>query len=129
MFRPFKKKRKLDPMEDLLNLAIEDFGVKWISYTETARFKNDVPLSENMDNFAKSLVKFFKNRYMTLYQFGRSIFWYTLSEAITKSKSHTKSEVHDALKEIEAKYVQIGRNTDKFVLLVRFQLPFFGAIH
>jgi len=105
MFWPFNKKQKLSPMEELLNLATEDIKDKWISYTKSARFKHDVSLSENIDTFAKPLVNFYENRYMTLYQFGRRIFWYTVSEAITKSKSHTKGEVHKALNELEAKYV------------------------
>jgi len=105
MFWPFSKQQKVTPIEELLKLATEDIEDEWINYTKSSRFKTDVSLSENMDNFAKPLVTFFKDRYMTLYQFGRSIFWYTVSEAITKSKSHTKSEVQDALKELEAKYV------------------------
>jgi hypothetical protein len=72
MFRLFKKKRKLDPMEDLLNLAIEDLGEKWISYTKSTRFKISVPLSENIDIFSQTLVEFFKDRYMTLFQFQNS---------------------------------------------------------
>ena len=55
MFWPFQKKRKLDPMEDLLNLAIEDIGEKWISYTKSTRFKVYVPLSENIDIFAETI--------------------------------------------------------------------------
>jgi hypothetical protein len=105
MFWPFSKKRKISPMEELLDLAIEDLEDKWISFTKSSRFKNDILLSENIDNFAAPLVTFFKNRYMTLYQFGRRIFWYTVSEAITKSKSHAKAEVHKALEELESKYV------------------------
>jgi len=104
MFRLFKKKRKLDPLEDLLNLAIEDLGEKWISYTKTTRFKNAVSLSENIDIFTQPLVEFFKERYMTLYQFSGSIFWYTVSKAILKSKTHPQDEVNFAIKELDAKY-------------------------
>jgi len=104
MFRLFKKKRKLDPLEDLLNLAIEDLGEKWISYTKSTRFKISVPLSENIDIFSQTLVEFFKNRYMTLFQFSGSIFWYTVSKAILKSKTHPQSEVYSAIKELDDKY-------------------------
>ena len=104
MFWFFKKKRKSSPIENLLNLAIEDLGDKWISYTKTIRFKNGVSLSENIDNFAQPLTEFFKKRYMTLYQFSGSIFWYTVSTAISKSKTHPKGEVNIALKELDAKY-------------------------
>ena len=103
MFRLFKKKRKLDPMEDLLNLAIEDLGEKWISYSKSTRFKVSVPLSENIDMFAQPLVDFFKNRYMTLYQFSRSIFWYAVSEAILISKTHPQAEVKFAIKQLDTK--------------------------
>ena len=64
MFRFFKKKQMLDPMEDLLNLAIEDLGEKWISYTKSTRFKISVPLSESIDIFTQPLDQFFKNRYI-----------------------------------------------------------------
>ena len=104
MFRLFKKKRKLDPMEDLLDLAIEDLVEKWISYTKTARSKNAVSLSENIDIFAQPLVEFFKKRYMNLYQYSGSMFWYTLSKAILKSKTHPKAEVNIAFKELDTKY-------------------------
>ena len=104
MFWPFKKKRKLDPMEDLLNLAIEDLGDKWISYTKSTRFKISVPLSESIDIFAQPLDEFFKKRYMTLYQFSRSIFWYTVSKAILKTKTHPQAEVNSAIKELDDKY-------------------------
>jgi hypothetical protein len=43
-------------MEDLLNLAIEDLGEKWISYTKTTRFKNAVSLSENIDIFYTTII-------------------------------------------------------------------------
>jgi len=104
MFRLFKKKRKLDPMEDLLNLAIEDLGEKWISHTETTRFKISAPLSENIDIFAQPLVEFFKNRYMNLYQFSGSIFWYTVTKAILRSKTHPQDEVNFAINELNTKY-------------------------
>jgi hypothetical protein len=104
MLQLFKKKRKLDPMEDLLNFAIEDFGEKWISYTKSTRFKISVPLSENIDNFAQPLVEFYKNQYMTLYQFNRSIFWNTVTKAILGSKTHPQDEVVFAIKELDTKY-------------------------
>ena len=103
MFKPFSKKREMDPMEDLLKLAIEDFEDKWIQYTKSTRFKNGVSLSENIGNFAQPLIEFFKRRYLTLYQFSESIFWYTISEAISKSNTHSKGEVNSAIKEIIAK--------------------------
>jgi len=104
MFWLFKKPRKLDPMEDLLNLAIEDLESKWISFTESLRYKNGVSLSENIDSFAQPLVDFFKVRYMTLYQFSESIFWYTVSRAIVKSKTHPQFEVDLAIRKIGASY-------------------------
>ena len=104
MFRLSKKIRKLDPMEDLLNLAIEDLEEKWISFTKTTRFKSGVPLSENIDTFAQPLVEFFKKRYMTLYQFSGSIFWYTIFEAILKSKTHQRDEFDFAIKDLAAKH-------------------------
>jgi len=91
-------------MEDLLNLAIEDLEEKWISYTKTTRFKNGVPLSENIDIFAQPSVEFFKKRYMTLYQFSGNIFWFTVSKAILKSKTHPNDEVNFAIGELDAKY-------------------------
>jgi hypothetical protein len=104
MFRLFKKKRKLDPMEDLLNLAIEDLGEKWISFTKSTHFKVYVSLSENIDIFVEPLVEFFKNRYMTLYQFSGSIFWYSVSNAIIRAKTHPRYEVNLAIIELDAKY-------------------------
>jgi len=101
MFRLFKKKRKLDPMADLLNLAIEDLEEKWISFTKTTRFKSSGPISENIDIFAQPLVQFFKEQYMTLYQFSGRIFWYTVSKAIVKSKTYPKFEVELAIGELE----------------------------
>jgi len=106
MFRLFKKKRKLDPMEDLLNLAIEDLGDKWIRFTKSTRFNYDIPLSENIYFFAKPLVDFFKKRYMTLYQFSGSIFWYTVSTAILKSNTHPKDEINFAIKQLNAEYAK-----------------------
>ena len=103
MFRLFKKKRKLDPMTDQLNLAIEDLGEKWISFTKTTRFKGSDPISENIDIFAQPLVQYFKERYMTLYQFSGGMFWYTVSMAIVKSKTFPKFEVDLAIREIEDK--------------------------
>ncbi|MFC1882394.1 hypothetical protein ACFL2S_12975 [Thermodesulfobacteriota bacterium] len=104
MFRLFKKKRNLDPIEDQLNKAVQELGDKWISYTESIRSDNGVPLSENIDIFAQPLVEFFKNRYMTLYQYSESFFWYTLSEAILKSKTHPRGEVNNAIKDLNTKY-------------------------
>ena len=105
MFRLFKKKQILSPMEALLNMAIEDFMEKWMSFTKTTRFKSSASLSENIDIFAQPSVEFFKKRYMTLYQFGGSIFWYTVSEAILKSKTHPQDAVNLAFKELDAKNV------------------------
>ncbi len=103
MFQLFKKKRKLDSMEGLLNQAIDDLAEKWISYTKTTRFKISAPLSENIDMFAEPLVEFFKKEYMVLYQYSGSIFWYTVSKAIVKSKTHPKIEVDLAITKIDAK--------------------------
>ena len=41
---------------------------------------------------------------MTLYQFSRSIFWYTVSKAILKTKTHPQAEVNSAIKELDNKY-------------------------
>lgn len=101
MFRLFRKKRKSGPMEDLLDLAVEDLKDKWIDYTKTFRFKNTVPLSENIYIFAQTLVGFFKERYLTLYQFSGSIFWYVVSTAILESKTHPKGNLNEAIKELE----------------------------
>ena len=53
--------------------------------------------------FAQPLVDFFKNRYMTLYQFSGSIFWYAVSEAILISKTHPQAEVKFAIKQLDTK--------------------------
>ena len=106
MFRFFRKRRKLSPMEELLNMAIEDVKDKWINYTQTLRFKNDAPLSENIDIFAHPLVEFFKKRYLNLYQYDSSIFWNTVSVAILNSKTHPKDEVNLAIIELDAKYAK-----------------------
>ena len=50
MFWFFKKKRELSKTEELLNMAVEDIRDQWINYTQSKRFKNDVTLSENIDN-------------------------------------------------------------------------------
>ncbi len=104
MFRLIRKKRKLSLMEDLLNLAIEDLKDEWIDFTKDIRFKNSVPLSENIDNFAQPLVESFKNRYMTLYQYSGNIFVYAVSKAILKSKTHHRTNLNIAIKEFELKY-------------------------
>ena len=103
MFRLFKKMRILDPMQDLQNLAIEDLQEGWTSFTKSNRYKNGVCLSENIDSFARPLVDSFKERYMTLYQFSGSVFWYSVSNAIINSKTHPKFEVDLAIRELDAK--------------------------
>ena len=106
MFRFFKKKRELSKTEELLNMAVEDIRDRWINYTQSKRFKNDVTLSENIDNFVQPLTKFFKNRYLDLYQYDSSIFWYTVSTAILNSKTHPKHDVDSAINEVNAKYAK-----------------------
>ena len=101
MFRLFKKKRNLDSLDELLKSAVQDLAEKWISYTKSTRFDNDIPLSENIDIFSQPLVEYFKERYMTLYQYSESIFWYTLFNAILGSKTHPKTEVNTAIKELD----------------------------
>ena len=103
MFRFFRKKRKLSPTQELLNMAIEDIKDRWINYTQTLRFKKDAPLCENIDIFAHPLAEFFKKRYLNLYQYDGSIFWYTVSMAILNSKTHPIDEVNLAMKELNAK--------------------------
>lgn len=41
---------------------------------------------------------------MALYQYSESIFWYTLFQAIIKSKTHPRDEVNTAIKEFDAQY-------------------------
>ena len=106
MFRFFKKKRELSKTEELLNMAVEDIRDRWISYTQSKRFKNDVTLSENIDNFVQPLTEFFKSRYLNLYQYDSSIFWYTVSTAILNSKTHPKYDVDSAINEVNAKYAK-----------------------
>ena len=103
MFKLFKKKRILNPMQDLQNLAIEDFQERWISFTKSNRYINGVCLSENIDSFARPLVDFFKERYMTLYQYSGRVFWYIVSNAIVNSKTHPKFEIDLAIRELDAK--------------------------
>ena len=103
MMRIFRKKQKPNPMQDLLNLAIEDLMDRWIRFTKSIRYKNGVCLSENIDSFVRPLVDFFKERYMTLYQFSGSVFLYSVSNAIIKSKTHPKFEVDLAIRELDAK--------------------------
>ena len=103
MFWPIKKKQKMSQMEELQNLAIADLEDKWISFTNSPRFKNGASLSENIDEFAQPLVSFFKKRYMTLYQFSGSIFLYSVENAIINSNTHAKGEVLMAFRELEAK--------------------------
>ena len=101
MFRLFKKKRNLDSFDELFKSAVQDLKDKWIIYTKATRFDNGIPLSENIDIFSRPLVLYFKERYMTLYQYSDSIFWYTLFTAILKSKTHPKAEVNTAIKEFD----------------------------
>ena len=70
MFRFLKKKREFSKTEELLNMAVEDIRDRWINYTQSKRFKNDVTLSENIDNFVQPLTEFFKNRYLR----GRGVY-------------------------------------------------------
>lgn len=102
MFRLFKKKRNLDLLDDLLKSAVQDLGDKWIIYTKANHFDNGIPLSENIYIFSQPLVEYFKERYMTLYQYSDSIFWHTLFTAILESKTHPKAEVNTAIKEFDA---------------------------
>ena len=104
MMRIFRKKQKPNPMQDLLNLAIEDLEDKWISFTKSVTYKNGASLSENIDFFVRPLVEFFKKRYMTLYQFSESIFWYCVSNAIIRAKTHPKYEVNLAIRELDDRY-------------------------
>ena len=104
MCRLFRKKREPSQMELLLDLAIDDLKDEWISYIRTKQFKNDVSLSENIDCFAQQIVNFFKERYMTLYQFDKSIFWYSVSNAIIRAETHPKYEVNLAIRELDARY-------------------------
>jgi hypothetical protein len=100
MFQLFKKKRNLDPLDDLLKSAVQDLKDKWIIYTKATHFDNGIPLSENIDIFSQPLVEYFKERYMTLYQYSEGIFWYTLSLAILKSKTHPQGEVNIAINQL-----------------------------
>ena len=59
MCRLFRKKRETSQMQLLLDLAIDDLKDEWISYIGTKQFKNDAPLSENIDCFAQQIVNFF----------------------------------------------------------------------
>ena len=102
MFRLFKKKQNLNPLDELRKSAVQDLAEKWITYTKSTRFGNDIPLSENIDIFSQPLVEYFKERYMTLYQYSESIFWYTLFNAILGSKTHPRAKVNTAIKELKA---------------------------
>ena len=104
MLWPFNKTRNLDPLADLVNSAVQDLKDKWIIFTKTNRFDNGVPLFENIDIFSQSLVEYYKEQYMLLYQYSESIFWYTLFNAILKSKTHPRAEVNTAIKKLNAQY-------------------------
>ena len=57
MFRLFKKKQNLDSLDELRKSAVQDLAEKWITYTKSTRFDNDIPLSENIDIFSQPLVE------------------------------------------------------------------------
>jgi hypothetical protein len=100
-------------MQELFNLAIDDLEDEWINYAKIMRFNNGVSLSTHIDNFARPLVESFKNKYLTLYQYSGSIFWYTVSTAIMRSNTHPKNEVKNAFRELDAKYSKAGKNPEK----------------
>jgi hypothetical protein len=104
MFRFFRKKQELSPMQELLNLAIDDLEDEWINYAKIMRFNDGASLSTHINNFARPLVESFKNKYLTLYQYSGSIFWHTVSTAIMRSNTHPKNEVNNAFRELDAKY-------------------------
>ncbi|HEV7285019.1 MAG TPA: hypothetical protein VGN75_09180 [Kaistia sp.] len=100
--------RKADAVADVMKSQMVEctdaIETKWRFYTDTLKFKGNVPLSDVMDGFSMPILTFVKDRYPLLISGGASIFWIMIFTAAMKSGTHQKDEVNSAVAVLQQKY-------------------------
>jgi len=95
MFGFFRKKHSNPDARELERLsasALNDVKEKWKQFVGMMHFKEEVPLSQQIDLFAQPAHEFFQNTYPSLLAHSTEIFWLTLFTAILESGTNSKEE-------------------------------------
>lgn len=93
-----------EQMKASLLECTELIRVKWISFNDTLKFKEGVPLSDVIEMFAAPVSQFVENNYPLLLAGGGKMFWMMLFTAILESGTHPKDEVNAAIAVLERKF-------------------------
>ena len=108
MFGLFKKRKPptpppIDPdvrMED----AINSIKNKWIALNDKLVFKEGLPLSEIIEVFITPVREYIFSAYPEYYDAPNDLIWIMVFNAVMDSGTHPKSEVNEAVAELEGKY-------------------------
>lgn len=107
MFGLFRKRPTAPSTEELSKLtaaAVEDVKAKWIDFVQTVHVKVGYPLAQQIDVFAQSVARFYKNKYPALYKGLATVFWEIIFTAIQESATHSSDEVNAAYEELRTQY-------------------------
>jgi hypothetical protein len=100
------KKRASTPNElsALAQSATSDIRDRWLYFTKTIHFREDVPLAKRIESFATPIQEFLRVNYPGLKDAPAGVFWMMLVTAIAEAKTHESAELDRAVEQLRARY-------------------------
>ena len=99
-----KREKKSVTMEAEVDEIIRSLGSKWSMFLEAVAFKDEVPLSEQIELFASPAIAGILSAYPPAKEASNQTLWMMVFTAILESDTHPKDEVNRAIAELERKY-------------------------
>lgn len=97
MFGFGKKKTQADAVIEIMDEVIDFAADRWLYFTRTLAFKDDVDLGQRIYLFSTPFAEGAKLRFPVLKKSPDSIFLVFAAKGVERSRTHTRSQIEQAL--------------------------------
>jgi len=97
MVWPFKIKSQADAIIDVLEHSISFTSEKWLHFTASLPFRDDVELRERIRYFAMPVGEGLRNNFPALREANEAILLIIVAKGIERSGTHSRAELEAAL--------------------------------
>ncbi len=84
--------------------ATSEIRDKWLVYTKTIHFKDDVPLADRIASFAPLIRAYLQKSYPALNDLPAKVFWTMIFAAIEHAKTHPVADLNNAIAQLSERF-------------------------
>jgi hypothetical protein len=77
---------------------------KWVQFTSTVHFKDEVSLADRIDAFSQPLQQFLFKKYPSFREAPGGFFWLLIFNAVAASKTHPQAHLNEAVAVLKGRY-------------------------